>query len=147
VSRKDELHENLLFELSQIRKELEVLIRLMGRAKRIGNDEIKIRAAASSLQSIYNGIERILQSSLKYADLVVPQGNASHAELLALASKNGIISETTESGLRELMAFRHFYRHSYGFMIDNELLNPLLGKIERLVSQLTSELHLEDSGA
>jgi uncharacterized protein YutE (UPF0331/DUF86 family) len=73
----------------------------------------------------------------------VPQGNASHAELLASAVKNGIISQTIEGELRNLMAFRHFYRHSYGFMIDNELLNPLLGKIEELIAQLTSELHLE----
>jgi len=143
VSREGELHENLLFELSQIRKELDVLLRLMGGRKRLGNDEIQIRAAASSLQSIYNGIERMLQSSLRYRDLTVPQGNASHTELLASASKNGIISATMEGNLRDLMAFRHFYRHSYGFMIDNELLNPLLGKIEKLVSQLTSELHLE----
>ena len=52
-----EFHENLLFELSQIRKELDVLLRLIGDKKRLGNDEIKIRAAASSLQSIYNGME------------------------------------------------------------------------------------------
>ncbi len=143
MSREDELHENLLFELSQIRKELDVLLRLMVGRKRLGNDEIQIRAAASSLQSIYNGIERMLQSSLRQRNLTVPQGNASHTELLASAVKNGIISHIIEGELRDLMAFRHFYRHSYGFMIDNELLNPILGKIEELVSQLTSELHLE----
>ena len=41
------------------------------------------------------------------------------------------------------MGFRHFYRHSYGFMIDNELLNPLLANIENTISQLAKELHLE----
>jgi uncharacterized protein YutE (UPF0331/DUF86 family) len=143
VSHDDEFNGNLLFELSQIRKELDVLLRMIGGRKRLGNDEIKIRAAASSLQSIYNGIERMLQMSLKQKDLLVPQGNASHAELLTSAVDNGIISETVGSDLRELMAFRHFYRHSYGFLIDNELLNPLLGRIETLVTVLTSELHLE----
>jgi hypothetical protein len=144
VSREDELHSNLIFELSQIRKELDVLIRLMGNRKRLGRDEIQIRAAASSLQSIYNGMERMIQSTLKNRNLALPQGNASHAELLTSASKNGIISTSMESNLRDLMAFRHFYRHSYGFMIDNELLNPLLGKIETTVSQLATELHLEE---
>jgi len=143
VSPDIEFHENLLFELSQIRKELDVLLRLIGDKKRLGNDEIKIRAAASSLQSIYNGMERMLQSSLRQKDRTIPQGTASHAELLESASKNGIISAALEIELRDLMAFRHFYRHSYGFMIDHELLNPLLGKIEAIVSQLTSELHLE----
>ena len=75
MSREDELHENLLFELSQIRKELDLLLRLMVGRKRLGNDEIQIRAAASSLQSIYNGIERMLQSSLRQRNLPVPQGN------------------------------------------------------------------------
>jgi hypothetical protein len=64
VSREDELHGNLIFELSQIRKELDVLVRLMGNRKRLRRDEIQIRAAASSLQSIYNGMERMIPELL-----------------------------------------------------------------------------------
>jgi hypothetical protein len=26
------------------------------------------------------------------------------------------------------MGFRHFYRYAYGFMLDSEVLNPLLEK-------------------
>jgi uncharacterized protein YutE (UPF0331/DUF86 family) len=143
VSPDDELHENLLFELSQIRKELAVLLRMMGKAGRLGKDEIQVRAAASSLQSIYNGIERMLQSLLRHKGLVPPKGQASHSELLASAAKIGMISGSLEANLRDLMGFRHFYRHSYGFMIDNELLNPLLANIENTISQLAKELHLE----
>jgi hypothetical protein len=143
VSLEDEIHGDLRFEFNQIRKELDVLNRLIGRRKRLGNDEIKVRAAASCLQSIYNGVERMLQSSLKSRNLTVPQGSASHTELLALASTNGIISVTLGNDLRDLMGFRHFYRHSYGFMIDNELLNPLLEKAEIIIQQLATELHLE----
>jgi len=143
VSPENEHRSDLLFEFNQIRKELEVLNRLIGRKKRLGNDEIKVRAAASCLQSIYNGIERMLQSALKGRNLTAPQGSASHTELLESASTNGIISATLESDLRDLMGFRHFYRHSYGFMIDNELLNPLLGKAEKIILQLAAELHLE----
>ena len=40
------------------------------------------------------------------------------------------------------MGFRHFYRHSYGFMIDNELLDPLLQNIKKVVDLLANELQL-----
>jgi uncharacterized protein YutE (UPF0331/DUF86 family) len=143
VSPDDELQENLLFELSQIRKELPVLLRMIGKSKRLGKDEIQVRAAASSLQSIYNGIERMLQSVLKHRGLVLPQGQASHSDLLTVASANGIISGSLEGNLRDLMGFRHFYRHSYGFMIDNELLNPLLSNVEKTILNVAKELHLE----
>ena len=143
MSPNDELNENLLFELSQIRKELMVLLRLIGKTRRLAMDEIQVRAAASSLQSIYNGIERMLQSVLKDKAVVLPQGQASHSGLLTVAATNGVISQSLESSLRDLMAFRHFYRHSYGFMIDNELLNPLLATVENTISQVAKELHLK----
>ena len=41
MSHDDEFNGNLLFELSQIRKELDVLLRMIGGRKRLGNDEIK----------------------------------------------------------------------------------------------------------
>ena len=82
MSPSEELHGNLLFELSQIRKELAVVLRLIGKTRRLGPDQIQVRAAASSLQSIYNGIERMLQSVMKDKGIVPPQGEASHSALL-----------------------------------------------------------------
>ena len=143
MSPSDELHGNLLFELSQIRKELAVVLRLIGKARRLGPDEIQVRAAASSLQSIYNGIERMLQSVMKDKGIFPPQGEASHSALLTSAATNGVISPSLEVSLRDLMGFRHFFRHSYGFMVDNELLNPLLSNVENTVSLVAKELHLE----
>jgi hypothetical protein len=144
VSRENELRDNLSFELSQIRKELKIILRLIGRRMRLSADEIKVRAAASSLHSIYNGIEKMLQFICRDRNLLIPTGSASHSGLLDAAVTNGIITRPLESDLRDLMAFRHFYRHSYGFMIDNELLNPLLGKIENVISQLARELQLQE---
>ena len=142
MSPEGELQERLVFELRQVRKELKVILRLIGKRKRLSGDEIHVRAAASSLHSIYNGMEKMLEFVLKDRTLLSPQGSASHSELLITAASNGVISRTLESDLREYMAFRHFYRHSYGFMIDSELLNPLLGKVENVVSQLSEELQI-----
>lgn len=60
---------------------------------------------------------------------------------------SGVLSEELAGSLRELMAFRHFYRHSYGFMIDAELLNPLVQGVGRTLSRLAKELEIESSGA
>jgi uncharacterized protein YutE (UPF0331/DUF86 family) len=143
VSHEERLQDDLSFELGQIRKELAVLDRIMGTRNHLGKDEIKIRAAASSLQSIYNGIEGMLRMVLKSQNIEQPHSMDSHSRLLGLASSNGIISVELENKLRELMTFRHFYRHSYGFMIDDELMDPLLMDVTGVVSRLAHELRLE----
>ena len=61
MSPEDELKGALSFELGQIRKELAVLDRMAGPRKHLGPDEVKVRAAASSLHSIFNGIEKMLE--------------------------------------------------------------------------------------
>ena len=91
MSPSDELHGNLLFELSQIRKELSVVLRLIGNAKRLGPDEIQVRAAASSLQSIYNGMEKMLGLVLKEKGKAPTESSASHSELLHTAVAAGIL--------------------------------------------------------
>jgi uncharacterized protein YutE (UPF0331/DUF86 family) len=143
VSHEERLQDDLSFELGQIRKELAVLDRIMGTRKHLGKDEIKVRAAASSLQSIYNGIEGMLRMVLKSQNIEQPHSMDSHSRLLGLASSNGIISGELENKLRELMTFRHFYRHSYGFMIDDELMGPLLMDVTGVVSRLAHELRIE----
>ena len=137
----------LLFELNQIRKELSVLSRMLGKTRHLGRDEVQIRAAASSLQSVYNGIEKILETVLKNEGYSVKAGPSSHSDVINSAESMGIVSTALAASLRNLMAFRHFYRHSYGFMIDNELLNPLLQNVDDMVRSLAEELHLEQSGA
>ena len=57
------------FEISQIEKELEIIELLKNIMIKNELDEIQIRAAASSLHSIYNGIERIIL--LKFKDLYI----------------------------------------------------------------------------
>ena len=51
---------NIRLEFDQIEAEDDIIQLLNDIRKKIGLDKIQIRAAASSLHSIYNGIERIL---------------------------------------------------------------------------------------
>ena len=143
MSHDSDLGKTLSFELGQIRKELQVLHRVAGTRRRLGGDEVRVRAAASSLQSIYNGMEKMLGLVLKEKGKAPTGGSASHSELLHTAVAAGILSEELAGLLRDLMAFRHFYRHSYGFMIDAELLNPLVDGVEGTISRLAKELRIE----
>jgi uncharacterized protein YutE (UPF0331/DUF86 family) len=147
VSHEDDLRTTLSFELGQIRKELNIIHRITGKGGRLGSDEIQVRAAASSLQSIYNGIEKMLGIVLKERGHRQNNGPNSHSDLLVAARSMGIVSEELSAALRGLMAFRHFFRHSYGFMIDNELLNPLIQSIDQIVDSVARELRIEQGGA
>ena len=133
----------LSFELGQIQKELQVRHRVMGRRKHLRNDEVRVRAAASSLQSVYNGVEKMLELVLKEKGHAPKESSASHSEVLRTAVTSGIFSDELAGSLRDLMAFRHFSLHSYGFMIDAELLNPLVQGVERTASRLAKELGID----
>jgi len=143
----DEVARRQRFELLQIRKELAVVGRVIGPGGNVGQDEIQVRAAAVSLHSIYNGVERILELALTESELSLPRGGQSHSELLTLAKEHGLISESLEEELRPYLAFRHFFRHSYGFMLDDQQLNPLLNRIGEVITKLAAELSIQEGGA
>ena len=129
------------FEINQIEKELEIISILKSIMNNSELDEIQIRAAASSLHSIYNGIEKILL--LKFKDLNIPfkaDSSKWHAELLSKSYEHSLVSKELEESLREIMGFRHFYRHAYGFMLDKELLEPLILNIRNVVSKFKEEI-------
>ena len=143
MSPEDSTSDKVRFELSQIVRELQIINRVNQIRKVSTLDEIQVRAAASSLHSIYNGIEKILVFTLWQRNLPIGESTSWHSEVLDVARKNGVVSEALENDLRDLMGFRHFFRHNYGFMLDGELLKPLLDKVTAAVEKLKLELELE----
>jgi len=122
------LKEKVKFELSQIEKEIRIIQLLKDKIEHGALDEIEIRAAASSLHSIYNGIEKILM--ILIGKLEIKEESNWHTKLLELGESKGIITKNLRNKLREYMGFRHFYRHTYSFMLDNGLIKPLINNIE-----------------
>jgi uncharacterized protein YutE (UPF0331/DUF86 family) len=95
---------------------------------------------ASSLHSVYNGIEKILLHAIaNFTD----KGNAWHSNLLVKSVEENLITAELEEELRKLMGFRHFFRHSYGFMLDNDLLKPLYSNISNTIVSLKNHLEIE----
>lgn len=130
----------ITYELTQINKELEITTLLAKKANLSELDAIEIRAAAASMQSVYNGFEKILILVLKDQDIPIPRSQAWHSDLLQLCRDKSFISEKLESQLRDLMGFRHFVRHAYSFMLENDLIKPLLDNMKPLVEIFTAEI-------
>lgn len=131
------------YELNQISKEYEV-IEILAKKIQISNlDKIELRAASASIQSIYNGLEKILIMILKSNNYKIPNSHSWHSDLLLLCLENDFISQQLEADLRDLMGFRHFIRHAYSFMLDNDLLKPLLLKIDSLLKRFSEEISIE----
>jgi len=108
---------------------------LFDKVKQVAPDYIEVAALGSVLQSFYNGVEGILILIAKQIDNQMPSDNAWHQSLLnqvleATDKRDAVISSDTASGLAPYMKFRHFFRHSYTFMLDWERLQPLVDDLE-----------------
>ena len=131
--------ERIRFELGQVEKELKVVDRLNAPGLD-ALDEIQVRAAATVLHSVYNGIEKILLMALEERKVKIGESAHWHSEVLSYAASTGIISEHVLTELRDFLGFRHFFRHNYGFILDDQLVKPLMAKVRLTVSQFASEL-------
>ena len=92
------------------------------------------------MQSIYNGFEKVLIMLIKNKQLKLSSSTSWHSDLLILCKEENLISSSLESDLRELMGFRHFSRHAYSFMIENDLLKPLLLNIDSVLISFKIEI-------
>lgn len=140
MSTKDSLKHKIDYELNQIKKECEILNILIKKAKSIELDEIELRASSASLQSVYNGLEKIILQIFKHNNLAIPNSHSWHSDLLRISVEKSIISNKLETSLRDYMGFRHFVRHAYGFMLDSDLIKPLLLNIDDTIKNFSEEI-------
>ena len=79
------LEKKISFEFKQIEKELSVIDMILKAKNNKLLDEIELRAAASSIHSIYNGIEKIIIQIFKDQNIEIRATSKSHSELLKKA--------------------------------------------------------------
>ena len=128
------------FEINQIEKEIKIIELIKDVMSKGKLDEIQLRAAASTLHSIYNGIEKILLMKIKNLKIDIGSNHKWHTELLIKSRENSLISDSLEEELRDLMGFRHFYRHAYGFMLNKENIKPLVNNIKKIFEDFKREI-------
>ena len=93
---------------------------------------VELAAISTFLQNTYNGIENILKRVLKFKGISLPVSGSWHKDLLDLAVNNQIISLELSRRLDEYRAFRHFFIHGYGVLLDEEKLMPLVESLPDL---------------
>lgn len=132
-------------EVGQIEKLFTVYADLLQRVQQREPDQVEIAAVASVLHSFYNGLENIFLVVVKNIDLSIPSGSESHQDLLTQISqgtrnRSQVISRESARKLSDYLAFRHFYRHSYTFLIDWRRLKKLVIQLNDVWARTRGEL-------
>jgi hypothetical protein len=104
--------------------------------------------AAVALHHAYSAMESILQRTARAIDGDLPSGADWHQSLLHAMGldiegiRPAVLSRESVAALRELLAFRHFFRHAYAVEFDPERLallrRDLLDAAPRLDRELTA---------
>jgi len=108
--------------------------------------QFAMNALASYLHQFYTGSERILERIAVQIDGSQPGGAFSHANLLAQMAqalpgvRPAILNEELWLRLQDYLAFRHFFRHAYGYTLDWVKLRPLVMSLSATHSDLQSRL-------
>lgn len=106
--------------------------------------------AAVALHHAYGSVESILLRVARRVDGDMPSGGDWHQEPLhamGLASdgiRPAVLSRESVSALRELLSFRHFFRHAYAVALEAERLSVLRGRLHAALPRLLSELDALD---
>lgn len=101
---------------------------------------VELAAISTFLQNTYNGMENILKRVLKFKRVSIPVSASWHKDLLDLSVNNQIISLELSKKLDEYRAFRHFFIHGYGVLLDKERLMPLADSLPDLWKDFEFEI-------
>lgn len=137
---------DLTRKIAAERENVEQALRYLDEARaRELQSPVELAAIATFLHNIYNGIENILNQILKAKGVRVARSETWHKDVLETAVHHSIISEALGDRRYEYLAFRHFFIHSYGFMLDDAQLRPLADGIRRIWEQFVATIERTDS--
>lgn len=108
--------------------------------------QFAMNALASYLQQFYTGCERILERIAVVVDDGLPGGAYSHANLLAQMAQElpgirpAVLHEALWLCLQDYLAFRHFFRHAYGYILEWAKLRPLVVGMSATLTDVQEQL-------
>lgn len=116
------LKDDILFTISQIDTLLDQSEPLIKKCSLQEPDFIELAAAGSIMHSFYNGIESALVLIAKSIDDFIFSSGKWHRELLnKMFEENekrpAVFEKSVYKTLNDYLAFRHFFRHSYGYQL------------------------------
>ncbi len=129
--------DKILAENENIEK---ILIELEKVKKKPSKELVILVGIGAFLQNIYTGMENILKQIFLHQNLPIPESPTWHKDLLNFAFDNKIISKEILDKIGKYLVFRHFFTHAYGFLIDEEKLEPLMNNISEIYSEFKREI-------
>ncbi|TAK60249.1 MAG: hypothetical protein EPO24_06820 [Bacteroidetes bacterium] len=91
----------------------------------LSNPEYNTSLLALYLHNFYNSIENILVRLLKELGYSIKQSGSWHKDLIELAVSSNVITENLGSELRRYLTFRHYFIHSYAFLLNENFVLTL----------------------
>ena len=130
----EQIKAKIFFEISQIDTLLAKAEILAKKCSVQEPDFIEISAVGATLHSYYNGLENIFVLIGKNIDNKTFSSQRWHKELLdsmfvSTENRKAVLEEKNHEQLLDYMSFRHVFRHSYGYALDWERLNPLFSEV------------------
>lgn len=101
---------------------------------------LELAGVAALIHSFYNGIENILKQAILEKSKVLPQGETWHRDLIELALTEKVIGREVYDGLKQYLAFRHFFSHAYAFELDPERLVSLVASAPAFFKSLQRDV-------
>jgi hypothetical protein len=141
--------EEIPVVVAEITDELSKLRVLIGKLKKqhgkLSSEEV-VESAALRLHNFYTGSERILKIVAGRIDATVPESEDWHKQLLTQAAlsleevRPAVVSVDVRRDLEELLGFRHVVRNLYGYELDSERVDRLLGLAVQLFPRLEGDI-------
>lgn len=135
--KHNKLKEDITYELGQIQKVVNTIEELRKEIKGEAPDTTQKAAMGTHLMNFYSGIENIFKRVAKDYYGFFPTGDAWHKELLELSGqgfkdKKAIVDQNTINSLSDYLGFRHLFIHGYSFVLDWNIMNPLINNIDNI---------------
>jgi len=102
--------------------------------------KLELAGIATYIHNFYNGIENILKQILKSKGIIISESSFWHKELLNTSVTEKIISIELSEQLYDYLSFRHFFVHSYSFVLQREKLDELHKKIFSVYELFLNEI-------
>ncbi|MEI6873622.1 MAG: hypothetical protein WCL50_00670 [Spirochaetota bacterium] len=141
----EDLRSDIEFALSELDRELVSTGPLFALVERGELDTIHTMAAAALLHSAYNAIEAIFAMIQKHMDGRLLESTHWHRELLDAmtldtANRRAVISQECCDLLEDYLAFRHRFRHGYGWQLDPAKVGLKLKMLPSVLDRLRREI-------